>query len=183
MYHARQETRSLHNNWAASSSLHLLCLASGWCWFPTPAACRTYLSPLKETTSNPGQCPMSVSMMETRPSSATATLQRLSSRPDWDNARHHITFCCEHSSKMQTETCQAVRRPTSEMQSKVLRSSPCLSLTTATFFALSSSWSFCCQNQPGNRHSRVSCVVDLRCPEKAVGTTESVKCQSVCLGH
>ncbi|GLD56383.1 glucocorticoid-induced transcript 1 protein-like protein [Lates japonicus] len=32
---------------------------------PVSRACHAYLSPLKETTSNPGQCPMSAVMMET----------------------------------------------------------------------------------------------------------------------
>lgn len=43
------------------------CLASGWCWFPTPVACLAYLCPLKEMTSSPGWCAMSVMMIESWP--------------------------------------------------------------------------------------------------------------------
>lgn len=85
--------RSLfHNNRVGRLTRHDLfhsCLASGWCWFPTPVACQAYLSPLKGTTSNPGQCPMSVMMTETWPSFIPVTLQSKhaweASDDDYDN--------------------------------------------------------------------------------------------------
>lgn len=71
--------RSLfHSDWVGRLNRHdefHPCLANGWCWFPTPVACLAYLSPMKETTSNPGWCAMSVTMMETWPSFVAVTSQ------------------------------------------------------------------------------------------------------------
>lgn len=84
-----------HNNWVGRLTRHNEihpCLASGWCWFPTRVACHAYLSPLKETTSNPGQCPMSVLVMETWPCFITVNSQSKHAWEASDDDYDHINL-------------------------------------------------------------------------------------------
>lgn len=91
--------RSLfHNNWVGRLTRHdefRPCLASGRCWFPTLVACHAYLSPLKWATSNPGQCPMSVVMMEPWPSFIAVTSQSKHAWEASDDEYDHINVGLE----------------------------------------------------------------------------------------
>lgn len=108
--------RSLfHNNRVdrpTGQDLLLLCLSSGWCWFPTTVACHAYLSPLKETTSNPGLCLMSVVMMETWPSFIAAPSQSKHAGLAWRLWSYQ--FSDKHSKNAHWHT--STKRQTSAMR-------------------------------------------------------------------